>query len=90
MNLLSAAGNSTGASVTLQSSGERYLSAYGTWSSATAKLQWSPNGGTTWIDVQDASFTADGVIRVIMPNGLVRGVVSGGGAGVSITMWLRS
>jgi len=34
--------------------------AYGTWGSGTIKLQLSPDGGTTWIDVTGVSLTANG------------------------------
>jgi|TARA_Y100000034_G_scaffold132026_1_gene194060 hypothetical protein len=33
---------------------------YGTWDTSTLKLQMSPDGGTTWIDVTGVSLTADG------------------------------
>lgn len=53
--------------------------AYGTWSSGTLKLQMSPNGGATWIDVTGVSLAANGH-KDIPPLGLgilVRGVLSG-------------
>lgn len=33
---------------------------YGTWDGATAQLQMSPDDGTTWIDVDNASETSNG------------------------------
>ena len=67
-----------------------WLIAYGTWNSATAKLQYSPDAGTTWIDVVDASFTADGLTRVFLCGGHLRGVVSGGGGSESVTLEFRN
>lgn len=90
MDLLTAAGNGNGGAVTLGMSGEHWLTAFGTFDSATAKLQWSPDAGTTWIDIEDASFTANGVVRLLLANGSVRGVVSGGGGSVSVSMQVRT
>lgn len=56
--------------------------AYGTFGSGTVKLQWSPNDGTTWIDV-DASgdtfvtFTANGSGGFELPACQIRAVLSG-------------
>ena len=89
MDLLSAAGNGNGGAVTLGMSGEHWLTAFGTFGGGTAKMQWSPDAGTTWIDIEDASFTANGVLKLSLANGAIRGVVSGG-SGSSITMQVRS
>ncbi len=37
------------------------VTAYGTWDTATATLEFSPDGGTTWITAgTETTFTADG------------------------------
>lgn len=89
--LLSASANATGATVEYRrpQDDESWVLAHGTWNGATAKLQFSHDGGTTWFDITDASFTADGLTRVFLPTGHVRGVVSGGGGSELITMQLR-
>lgn len=91
LTLLSAAANGNGTSTLFSNGGDDavWLVAYGTWGGATAKLQWSPDLGTTWIDVTDASFTANGLVRLFLCAGYVRGVVSGGGGTESITMQVR-
>ena len=87
--LLSAAANGNGTSKEYRRTNDSgaWLLARGTWNSATAKLQYNFDG-TNWVDVTDASFTADGMVRVFLPNGNVRGVVSGGGGSESINMEL--
>lgn len=89
--LLSASANATGSTIEYKrpNDDEAWVFAHGTWNSATAKLQFSHDGGTTWFDITDASFTANGFVRVYLPTGHVRGVVSGGGGTESITMELR-
>jgi hypothetical protein len=53
--------------------------AWGTWGSATLKLRYSPNDGTTWIDVgDDATLTADGGCAFELGPCLLRCEVSGG------------
>lgn len=47
-------------STTAVSSGRYNWYAYGTWNGATAQLQWSPDSGVTWINIDGASLTADG------------------------------
>lgn len=91
ITLLSASANATGATTLFTNGGDDavWLTAYGTWDGATAKLQWSPDVGTTWIDIEDASFTANGLARLFMCAGHIRGVVSGGGGSESITMQVR-
>jgi len=93
LTLLSAASNATGGTVDVPDYTRNYkretrtLFAYGTWDSATAKLQISPDG-TTWMDVTDASFTADGIINVQFNAPFARGVISGGLGSESITIQL--
>ena len=53
---------------------------YGTWAGSTAKLQFSPDLGTNWIDVgSDVTFTADNVGNFQLPQCKIRLNVSGGG-----------
>lgn len=72
-----AAGNGTAVDYTRHSSDPAWIAASGTFDGATAKLQYSYDG-STFIDVEDASFTAAGIIRAYLPSGQVRGVVTGG------------
>lgn len=92
ITLLSASANATGATTLFNGplNEAMWLIAYGTWNSATAKLQYSPDAGTTWIDVTDASFTANGIVRLFLCGGHIRGVLSGGGGSESVTLELRN
>lgn len=51
--------SATGSAVAV-SAGRYNWYAYGTWNGATAQLQWSPDAGTTWINVDGATLTANG------------------------------
>ena len=63
------------------------LAYYGTWDSATAKVQLSPDGGTTWIDIPSSSATANTALNLTAKRGFTyRGVVSGGGGSESINV----
>lgn len=59
ITLLPAASSATGSAVAVTSGHYNWV-AYGTWSGATAQLQWSPDAGTTWINFDDVLLTADG------------------------------
>lgn len=55
----------------------------GTFSGATVKLQWSPDDGTTWLDVDSAAttfvtLTAVGSGLFELPACMIRAFVSGG------------
>ncbi len=55
----------------------------GTFNGATAKLQWSPNDGTTWLDVDRSgdtyvTFTAAGAGNFELPACMIRVAISGG------------
>lgn len=63
------------------------LYAFGTFDSATVKLQASPDKGTTWLDVTDASFTAAGMLRLDFAASQIRANISGGGAD-TISFWI--
>lgn len=44
---------------------KRTMAVYGTWDGGTAKLQYTPDGGTTWIDEgTNSTFTADGNVSM--------------------------
>lgn len=58
LTLLSAA-SATGSAVAVTAGAYNWY-AYGTWNGATAQLQWSPDAGTTWINVDGATLTANG------------------------------
>lgn len=82
--LLSAAA-ATGSGIEV-SAGYYNWSVYGTWDSATAQLQWSPDAGTTWIDVDGVSLTANGGwTEVPIAFGLVRASISGAGGSTSLS-----
>lgn len=61
---------------------------WGTWDSATAKIQISPDGGTNWFDVPNTSVTADTVMNVEIRASHVRAVLSGGGGSMSLSVRL--
>ena len=86
-NLLTGA-SATGSAVGWQG-GAGVFSVTGTFGSATVKMQWSPDDGTTWIDVDasgdtNVTFTAAGGGAFVLPPCLVRANVSGG-TGVEVT-----
>jgi len=92
MLLLSNSGNGTGTAVLIRDGRNKrssslytvYLS--GTFDGATAKLQSTPDDGTTWHDIPDATATAATVINVEIRTTGLRAVVSGGGGSTSITV----
>lgn len=58
------------------------FSAYGTWGGGTCKLQWSPDAGTTWMDVDRSgdsfvTLTANGAGEFTLPSCDIRAVTSG-------------
>ena len=58
------------------------LAVWGTFDTVTLKLEYSPNGGTDWIDVADAeAITAEKVLAlpIVIP-GDYRASLSGGGS----------
>lgn len=68
--------------------GTMRLAVWGTWTGgAVAKLQISPDGGTTGIDYPGASFTADGLTQVFLGQyDKVRLVVTGGTPSINATL----
>jgi hypothetical protein len=62
---------------------------WGTWSGTTAQLQRSPDGGTTWINIDGASLTANGGwSNLSLPAGSYRVTITGGPGGVSLSSQL--
>lgn len=95
MNLLTNAA-ATGSAVTWNG-GPGSLFIFGTWNGATAKLQASPNAGTTWIDVPtDAlnttalSLTANGIANFVLGRCEIRIAISGAGGSTSLTAIVKS
>ena len=101
MKLLTAAANSTGTSIGFASSRHRRkhhlytLYVYGTFDSATVKLQVSPDpltvtdANSTWFDVPDAdTMTVQTIVNVEVKAMKARGVVASGLGSESITMEL--
>ena len=61
----------------------------GTWDTATVTLKASPDGGTTWVDIEDGAFTADVIKRIVLCSGMsIKGTVSSVGASTSLSMWI--
>ena len=88
ITLLSAA-SATGSAQKVKR-GRYKVSAYGTWNGATATLQTSPDGGTTWITADPGTiFTANGSYGVWIADEYVRVSVSNAGT-TSITVKLVS
>lgn len=61
----------------LWAGGTALWSIWGTWAGATATLQYSPDDGTTWLDMATATANG-GVNNIPLPNGKVRVAISGG------------
>lgn len=81
--------DTTGAAITI-AAGEYFWSAWGTWDGATAQLQFSPDQGTTWIDVDGAALTANGGFsHVGLGSGQARVAISGAGASTEISSSLQ-
>lgn len=57
---------------------------FGTWDSASVQLQFSPDEGTTWLNVGTA-ITQNGYAAVALPSCKIRAVISSVGAGTSIS-----
>ena len=77
MNLLSAhTTNTAGTAKVVRKGGTAQVVYWGTFGAGTVALEYSPDGGTTWISLDTA--TANGVASVVIPAGQVRGSVSGG------------
>ena len=79
VTLLTAA-SATGAGVAVKPGTYGWV-VWGTWDGATASLEFSPNGGTTWIDIEAATDqTANGgVFDLPLPGGHVRVAITGAG-----------
>ena len=61
----------------------------GTFDSCTVKLQVSPDGGTTWIDVGgDASVTEAGVVNFDLNSCEIRLTIASAGSSTSINGWV--
>jgi hypothetical protein len=64
--------------------GTGQFTAWGTFGGATCKLQFSPDGDTTWIDVgPDTTLTAAGRGIFTLAPGRIRGSITGG-AGMNL------
>lgn len=81
--MLLTSASSTGIAVAI-TAGKYNWSAYGTWNGAVAQLQWSPDSGTTWIDVDGATASANGGWTGV-PMGAGHARVSFSGSPTSIT-----
>lgn len=75
-NLLSNA-SATGAALPVEG-GTYVVTADGTFGGATLQLQLRSPDGSSWIDITDASLTAEGAFTVDLPRGEVRMTVTGG------------
>lgn len=81
--LLSGA-TSSGTGVRLDGFGYWNFTTYGTWNGASAQLQWSPNDGTTFVNVDGAVLSADGIWSdVPIDAGVVKVVVTGTATSIS-------
>lgn len=74
------ADDATSAWVKVQGAGYYNWMMWGTWDGAAAQLQWSPDGGTTGINLDGVTLTADGGWTDIpLAQGHVRIVITGAG-----------
>ena len=92
LTLLSASSNATGSANPLKTPDKRTseirtVYAYGTWDGATATVELSPDGGTTWVD-SGISLTADGMTNLEARGDQIRAVLAGGGGSESVTVVL--
>lgn len=63
---------------------------WGTWNGASVKLQYSPDGEVTWIDVDGAVLTADGGLPMtLLPSDPLRCVISSAGASTSLSSEMK-
>jgi len=68
---------------------EGQICAWGTFDGGTVKLQASPDGGTTWIDIDGTSATANSYKPFSATSGeQLRADVSGGGGSLSVSVKL--
>ena len=59
----------TGASSAISHNGGKRSVVYeGTWDSASLVVQMSPDSGSTWVAITDATFTADGATMIDVPS----------------------
>jgi hypothetical protein len=73
----------------LNDGGKYNIFAYGTWDTATLKIQISPDNGTTWIDYASLSYTANAAATFdAAPGALVRAHLASVGATTSLTALL--
>ena len=64
--------------------------AFGTFDTSTVKIQVSPDGGTTWIDKSDVSFTSADYQSLQLAAGvLIRGNLASVGGSSSVSLWLQ-
>jgi hypothetical protein len=64
------------------------VSAYGTFDGASVQIQFSPDGGTTWVNIPGVILTATTPVRSFAEsnNNPIRAVTSGGGGSMSLTV----
>lgn len=72
-------------STAVEASGVVHVTMTGTWGGATAKLQMTPDDGTTYVDIPGASGTANTTFIVDLGLGCKIRVNTAGGAGAAIT-----
>lgn len=83
--------DANGTAYTLDTDGQGEIQEVGvaayadTWGSGTVTLQGSPDGGTTWIAITDAAFTANGYAVVKVPFPSVRAILAGATNPVDVT-----
>ena len=71
--------------------GEGQVVVSGTFDTSTVKLQMSPDGGTTWVDVgSDSTFTAAGAAGFALNSCKVRVNVSSVGASTDVDAWIST
>ena len=81
--LLSGA-TSSGTGVRLDGYGYFNWTVYGTFNGASAQLQWSPDAGVTYINIDGAALTANGIHSDIpIDSGLIKVTVTGTATSIS-------
>jgi hypothetical protein len=67
-------------------SGRVVCAAVGTWGGGTLQFKYSPNEGTTWIDITSGSLTADGAFEVAVGVGGMLKATLAGASSPSLTV----
>lgn len=69
--------------------GQGLWSVWGTWGGATAQLQYSPDSGTTWIDIDGVLLADNGGFILALPSDKLRVNIATPGGSTSLSSKMR-